>query len=167
MKKLLLTGILFLMPAVMAQNINGEYHPPFYTFERYDSTNVSETYIRNFESVYLNVSQNKFSLKTRVNFETNLSNSLDNDPRLRFYNLYAEFRDIADIATIKLGRQSLFNSVAGGLYDGVNLQFRYNIFKLKGFTEETFRHIKNWKLPTIGAMITSWVVNLQLILSII
>lgn len=133
MKKFLITGILLLMPAVLAQNINGRISSSFYTFERFDSPNVSETYVRNFESLYLNVSESKFSLKTRLNFETNISNVLDNDPRLRFYNLYAEARDLAGIATVRLGRQSLFNTVAGGLYDGVNLQLRYNMFKLESF----------------------------------
>jgi hypothetical protein len=106
---------------IEAQNINGRFSASFYSFERFDTSNNSKVYVRNFESLQLNINQDKYSLRTRINFESNLSNTLDNDPRFRFYNLFFEARNLFDIATIKIGRQSLFNSVAGGIYDGVNL----------------------------------------------
>jgi hypothetical protein len=35
--------------------------------------------------------------------------------------------------TLKLGRQPLFNNVAGGLFDGINLDFKYEDYKLSGY----------------------------------
>jgi hypothetical protein len=81
----------------------------------------------------LNFNFDKISLRTRFNFESNIGNSLDSDARMRFYNLYLEARDIAKFATIKLGRQPLFSTVAGGLFDGVNIKLKYSGFSLTGY----------------------------------
>ena len=133
MKKIIIIAILLTVPVLMAQNINGRFSSSFYTFERYNSNDDSDTYVRTFQSLYLNMNKSKFSLKTRLNFESDIASPLDNDPRLRFYNLYLEARDLMDIATVRVGRQSLFNGVAGGVYDGINLKLKYNIFKLETF----------------------------------
>lgn len=118
---------------ISAQNLNGSFSSSFYTFERFDSLNTSDTFIRIFEALSLNFNYNKVSVRTRLNFETNLGNALESDPRLRFYNLYLEARDVFDVVTLKLGRQPLFTPVGGGLYDGVNLKFRYSGISLTGF----------------------------------
>lgn len=134
MKKIFLFVLFLSLPLIIsAQNINGSISSSFYTFERFDSLNSSDTFIRNFEALSLNLNYKKISLRTRMNFETNIGNSLDNDPRMRFYNLYLEARDIFDVFTLKLGRQPLFTPVAGGLYDGVNLKFRYSGFSISGY----------------------------------
>ncbi|MBU1097400.1 MAG: hypothetical protein KKB34_13030 [Bacteroidetes bacterium] len=132
MKKYLIALLIF--PAIIfAQNINGRISSSAYSFERFDTQNSSETYIRTFQSLVLNANEGLFSLRTRLNFETDIANTLDNDPRLRLYNLYLEGRNLFDIANIKIGRQSLINSVAGGLYDGANLSLKHSGFELSGF----------------------------------
>jgi len=132
MKKIIL--LIFVLPLIIhAQNFNGRFTSSFYTFQRFDNLQNSDSYIRNTEAVYLNFNYNKISLRTRMNFETNLGNTLDNDPRLRFYNLYLEARDILDFATIKIGRQPLFTPVSGGLFDGVNLKLKYSDYALTAY----------------------------------
>ena len=134
MKKIFLLFLYFSLPfMISAQNLNGSISSSFYTFERFDTLKTSDTFIRNFETLSLNFNYNKISVRTRMNFETNLSNALDSDPRMRFYNLYLEAREIFDVFTLKLGRQPLFTPVAGGLYDGVNLKFRYSGISITGF----------------------------------
>lgn len=133
MKKFLFAALLLSTSLLMAQNLNGRFSTSLYTFERYSAPEVSETYVRSFSSLYFNLNKDNISLRTRFNLETDLANAQVNDPRLRFYNLYVEARDLFDVATVKLGRQSLFNGIAGGVYDGVNLQLRHSIFKLEGF----------------------------------
>lgn len=118
---------------ISAQNLNGRFTSSFYTFERYNSLNTSESFIRTNQALSLNANYQKFSLRTRLSFESNIGKTLDNDPRMRFYNLYLEARDVLDIATVKLGRQSLFTSVAGGLYDGLNIKLKYSDFSLTGY----------------------------------
>lgn len=134
MKKIFLLFLYFSLPfMISAQNLNGSISSSFYTFERFDTVKTSDTFIRNFETLALNFNYNKISVRTRMNFETNLGNALDSDPRMRFYNLYLEARDLFDVFTLKLGRQPLFTPVAGGLYDGVNLKFRYSGISITGF----------------------------------
>lgn len=134
MKKKLFAFLLVVMPLIIqAQNLNGRFTSSFYTFERFNSLNTSETFIRTNQALSFNANYDKFSLRTRLSFESNIGKSLDNDPRMRFYNLYLEARNLFDVATIKLGRQSLFTSVAGGLYDGINIKLQHSDFSLTGF----------------------------------
>ncbi len=133
MKKYFLLILIILPLIVSAQNLNGRISSSFYTFERFDTSNASDTFVRNYESLALNFNYQDISIRTRMNFETNLGKSLDSDPRLRLYNLYFEARNVYDIFTLKLGRQPLITSVAGGLYDGINLKFKYMNASLSGF----------------------------------
>lgn len=133
MKKFIVSIIVALPLLISAQNLNGRFTSSFYTFQRFDNLNSSDAFLRNTEALTLNFNYNKFSLRTRMNFETNIGASLDNDPRLRFYNLYLEARDILSFATIKLGRQPMFTPVTGGLFDGVNVKFKYEGYSLSGF----------------------------------
>lgn len=133
MRKSLIAAVILASSVMTAQNLNGRFSTSLYTFERYSAEDVSETNLRSLSSLYFNLNKDNISLRTRLNLETNFVNTLANDPRLRFYNLYVEARNLLDIATVRLGRQSLFNGVAGGLYDGVNLQIKKSIFKVEGF----------------------------------
>ncbi len=133
MKKILLI-IFCLFPALLfAQNINGRISSSVYSFKRFDSLNDSKNYLRSFQTFSLNVHKGNFSLRTRLNFETNISGKLDQDPRLRFYNLFIKIRDIAKVATLKIGRQSQFNGVGSGVFDGVNLDLKFKGVKVSGF----------------------------------
>lgn len=134
MKKNIFCFIILFLPLITySQNLNGRFTSSFYSFERFDINNTSETYIRTFQSLNLNFNTGQFSLRTRTGMETNIGNSLNQDVRFRFYNLYLEGRNLLGFATIKLGRQPLFTPVAGGLFDGVNLKFNYAGLSLSGF----------------------------------
>lgn len=122
------------MPLIIsAQNLNGRLSSSLYTFERFNTTENSETFIRSYSGLQLNFNYDNISVRTRLNLETNFGKSLDDDPRLRFYNLFFEARNIFDLVTLKIGRQPLFTPITGGLYDGVNLKFKYSDFALTGF----------------------------------
>ncbi len=133
MKKFFIPLLLLLSAAAIAQNINGRISSSIYSFERFDTAQTSETYYRTFQSLNLNVNEGEYSIKTRMNFESNISNTLVNDPRFRVYNLFFEARNLFDIATLKLGRQSVINSVGGGVYDGANLSIKYEGYQISGF----------------------------------
>jgi len=132
-KKIFCFVILFLPLITYSQNLNGRFTSSFYTFERFDNNNTSETFIRTFQSLNLNFNIGQFSLRTRTGMETNLGKALDQDVRFRFYNLYLEGRELLGFATLKVGRQPLFTPVAGGLFDGVNLKLTYGGISLTGF----------------------------------
>ena len=133
MKKLILLLSLGATALISAQNINGRFSSSLYTFERYDSLNSSEQYLRAYEMLNLNLNYEKISVRSYLNFETDVMNDLKTDPRLRFYNLYLEARDIMDIATIRLGRQPIINSIAGGVYDGASLTLKKTDYKLNAY----------------------------------
>ncbi|MBZ0177856.1 MAG: hypothetical protein K8F36_01105 [Melioribacteraceae bacterium] len=134
MKKIVFIVVFLIMPvSLISQNINGRISSSVYSFERYDTQQEKTNYIRSFQSLTLNVNKDNFSFRTRTNLETNFSESLENDPRLRFYNLYFELRNILDVATVRLGRQSAFNGVGSGLYDGVNLKLKFSGFNISGY----------------------------------
>jgi len=133
MKKFILLLFLGATAFISAQNINGRFSSSLYTFERYDSLNSSEQYLRAYEMLNLNFNYDKVSVRSYFNFETDVMNDLETDPRLRFYNLYLEARDILDIATFRLGRQPIINSVAGGVYDGASLTLKKTDYKLNAY----------------------------------
>ncbi len=127
-------GIVFLfVSTIKAQNIKGRITSSLYAFERYSSVESSGQYLRAFQTLNLNVGKSNYSFKTRINFESNIINPLERDPKLRFYNLYFEARNIYNIASVKIGRQPLYNSVAGGLIDGISLKLKYSGFGLNGY----------------------------------
>lgn len=137
---------------VFAQNLNGRFTSSLYSFQRYDDLQNSEGFLRTSQALSFNFNLSKVSLRTRVNFESNIGAALDNDPRLRFYNLYLEARDVLDVFTLKIGRQPLFTPIAGGLFDGAHLKIKYSSFSLSGFYGgnvpayqklEFFKDIKN------------------------
>ena len=133
MKKFILLLFLGATAFISAQNINGRFSSSLYTFERYDSLNSSDQYLRAYEMLNLNLNYNKVSVRSYLNFETDVMTKMVSDPRLRFYNLYFEARDIMDLATFRLGRQPIINSVAGGIYDGASLSLKKTDFKLNAF----------------------------------
>lgn len=115
-----------------AQNIFGRLSSSAYFYETYTDQNTSVNNIRSFNILALTASKDKFSLKTRLNFETDFSNSYNDDPRLRFYNLYIEGKDLFDVVTVKLGRQTLINSL-GALFDGLSAKFKYDKYSLTAY----------------------------------
>ncbi len=133
MKKLIFLLILIAATYSSAQNINGRFSSSLYTFERYDSLNTSEKYVRTYQMLNLNLNYDKVSVRSYLNLESDISNKMISDPRLRFYNLYLEARDILNLATVRLGRQPIFNSVAGGLYDGGSLTLKHSNYKFNAY----------------------------------
>ncbi len=133
MKKLIVILIFGVPLFTAAQSLNGYFSSSVYSFQRYQSPAESNVYVRTFQQLYLNFSRGNYSLKTKLNFEGDVKTPLKGDPRLRFYSLYFEARKVLGLIRVRVGRQPLFNSVAGGLYDGLNLRLRKYGFELTGY----------------------------------
>ena len=133
MKKIILLLFLGATAFISAQNINGRFSSSIYTFQRYNSEISSENYLRAYEMLNLNLNYGKVSVRSYLNFETDVMTKMDTDPRLRFYNLYLEARDLLDIATVRLGRQPIINSIAGGVYDGASLTLKKSDYKFNAY----------------------------------
>jgi hypothetical protein len=71
--------------------------------------------------------------RSNLNLEYDIANTQKSDPRFRVYNLYADFNKIFDVMSLKLGRQPLFNSIAGGVFDGATVGMNYSGYKLSAY----------------------------------
>lgn len=131
--KLFVLTIILLQTIVSAQNLNGRFSSSVYSFERFDNLDESYQYFRTFQSLMLNANYGKFSIKTRLNYEADIAQEMVNDPRVRFYNLYLEGRNLFDLFTFRIGRISLFNNVSSGTYDGGDIKFKYKGYNLQLF----------------------------------
>ena len=170
MKKIILFFCVSTTIFISAQNINGRFSSSLYTLQRFNSEITSENYLRAYEMLNLNLNYGKVSVRSYMNFETDVMTKMESDPRLRFYNLYLEARDLLNVATIKLGRQPIINSVAGGIYDGASLTLKHNKFKLNAYAGgsvpayQEFKLIENFEDNLIfgGKLTTTVIRNLQL-----
>ena len=133
MKQLLIFFLIIFCGTLFAQNINGRFSSSLYSFERFDSLDVSKNHLRAYQMLNLNLNYGDVSIRSYLNLENDFAQDIKDDPRLRFYNLYLEARNILNIGTLKLGRQPIINGVVGGLMDGVSLSLRKADFQLSGF----------------------------------
>jgi len=135
MKKLLFIVSLFigLTTYLFPQNLNGRFTSAVYSFERFDTVNNSNTYARTYQMLYLTFGKDNVSLKSYLNLEGDVSQSQTYDPRLRFYNLYVDVKNLFDVKYVKLGRQPLFSGIGGGVFDGMTLGFKYAGFDVNGY----------------------------------
>ena len=134
MKKILLvflaSGMLFIN---LPQSLNGRFSSSVYTFERFDTAGSSTTNARTYQMLSFNFGKENIWLRSNFNLETDIANKQKSDPRFRVYNLYADLSNIFDVASLKLGRQPLYNSIAGGVFDGATVGLNYSGFKLLGY----------------------------------
>ncbi len=135
MKKLiLLIGCLISISAFpQGFNINGRFSSSVYSFERFDTTSLSGNYLTSFQMLNLNINKDNVSLRSFMNYESDLGDNIDGGPMMRFYNLYLEVRNLFDIATIKIGRQPVFNNAAGGIFDGLNIDLKEDDYKFNAY----------------------------------
>jgi len=177
MKKLFILFILSVsfITSVYSQKLTGNISSSIYSFERFSSPGNSEKSVRLFQLLNLNFSKNDFTVKTYLNLENDFSQNLVTDPRLRLYNFYVEGRNIFDIVTLRLGRQPLFNSLAGGIFDGINIGVKTNIISIKGYyganvpAYQKFEVVSNWSDNFIlgGKISTDYLTNTNISISYI
>jgi hypothetical protein len=135
MKKLIiiLNLLIGFTAIIYSQNINGRFTSGLYTFERFDSTGSSATHARTYQMLYLTFGNKNVSLVTSLNLEGDIAEKISYDPRLRVNNLYLDVKKLFNVVYLKLGRQTLFNSIGGGLFDGVTLGLKCSGIDINGY----------------------------------
>ena len=135
MKKLLLLVSLTLGLTYFCypQTINGRFTSALYTFERFDTLENSTTHARTFQLLYLTFGSKNVSLKTYMNLESDISENLVYDPRFRMYNFYLNVRNLFEVLYLKLGRQPVYSTIGGGVFDGLTLGLNYKGFDINGY----------------------------------
>lgn len=106
-------------PAVEAQRLSGRLLTSFYTWERFDTVGESSNYLRAYQGMQLEYVDRDFSLHTYVQGTTNFGNTFSTDPSVRFYNLYARWKNIGTVGEILVGRVPVYAGVGNGTIDGV------------------------------------------------
>lgn len=151
MKKILLLLLASgLLSTITSQSLNGRFSSSIYTFERFDTAGSSNTQARTFQMLSFNFGKDNIWLRSSLNLEYDIANKLKSDPRLRFYNLYVDVRDLWDIVSLKLGRQPLYNSIAGGVFDGATVGLGNSGYKLLAYyggnvpTYQKLELTENW-----------------------
>jgi hypothetical protein len=150
LKKCVLILIILLSTGTFAQTLSGHVNATVYSFERADSSQSMKKYIRDYNQLFLNASYKKFSLRTSMNLETGLKNSLDSDSRLRMYNFFLEGRNLWDFATIRIGRQPIFHGVASGIFDGALVKVSHKLITFETYygglvpSQQEFKLHKDW-----------------------
>lgn len=156
MKKLVSYTLLLLvfLAAVCAvsssQVINGRLIGSVYTFEKFDTVNVSKKFIRGFQSALLDATFSDFSIHTHFQVAGMLQKHLDEVPDYRFYYLYGQLKNIFNLADFSFGRLPYFAGVGNGTIDGglLTLRFAENKFRLTAYGGQTTPleyELKDWK----------------------
>jgi hypothetical protein len=120
----MLTGTLVAMlclmplcsPEALGQVVSGRLSTSLYTWERFDTVDVSRLYLRAFQTVQLNVVQEDVSLHTYL---TGTIGTPGEAAATRFYNLYLRWANVGKVADLSAGRQAVYAGVATGTIDGL------------------------------------------------
>ena len=132
------------------QVLNGRFSSSIYSFERADTAGASKLHLRTYQMGTLNFGKDNTWLRSNFNLETDIVNKLTSDPRFRVYNLYLDVRNLWELVSLKLGRQPLYNSIGGGVFDGATVEINYTDYKFQVYyggntpVYQKFDIVDNW-----------------------
>ncbi|MEJ2114068.1 MAG: hypothetical protein P8X62_10410 [Flavobacteriaceae bacterium] len=152
MKKLLLLLLASgFIAATFAQSFNGRFSSSIYTFERFDTIGNAYNQARTFQMLTFNFGKDNVWLRSSFNLEYDIANTLVDDPRFRTYNLYIDVQKAWDVVSLKLGRQPLYSSIAGGVFDGATLGLDYKGYRLLGYYGGNVPAYQAWEVGDISS----------------
>ncbi|RMD99946.1 MAG: hypothetical protein D6814_04620, partial [Calditrichaeota bacterium] len=114
----------FLTGTGWAQSFSGRTITSFYAYQRNDTLNADSQHSRGYQGFQFNLRQKRFTLTTYGQVDYDFSTPLESDPKLRLFNFYLQWRQIAQMAELKLGRMPIFAGVGVGTIDGAQLKIR-------------------------------------------
>lgn len=134
-KNLLVFFILIFSEIGFSQIINGRFSSSLYSFEIFDTVGVSNSYLRAFQTMQLDITKDKYSFNTLIYANSNILGDIKEASTLKIYNIFFKARKIFNVLEINLGRQYVFGGVANGLIDGsvLKLNLLKNQLIIKGF----------------------------------
>lgn len=109
---------------VLSQFINGRLVTSGYTWERREGSDKSSTQFRAAETVQLDFGKDDLVLRTYFQGSNDFGSSVTDDPRLKFYNLYLEKKNLFGYADVKLGRIPVFCGMGTGAIDGAFVKLK-------------------------------------------
>jgi hypothetical protein len=112
------------LPTALSQYINGRLVTSGYSWEKQDGNNKSSTQFRASETVQLDFGKDDLVLRTYFQGSNDFGSSITDDPRLRFYNLYLEKKNLFGVVDLKIGRIPIFNGMGVGGIDGAAVKVK-------------------------------------------
>ncbi len=116
--KILFFILLFVTATASAQLATGRFTTSFYGWQGRNADLDIQNYMRGFENVQFDLSQQNFSFNTNFQYSKDFGTTIGTDPDLQLSSLVLRARNIADVGDISVGRQYVFAGVGNGLIDG-------------------------------------------------
>lgn len=118
-----------------AQVLQGRLVTSAYGWQRQDTVGSSSNHLYGYQTVQLSLTKGDYSVSTYLQGWNDFAGPLKNEGKLRLYNLYFKWRNIADLGELTLGRQAVFAGVGVGTIDGINATARLlqNKVKIVGY----------------------------------
>ncbi len=117
-----------------AQSFSGRVTSSFYAYERADSIDQTSLHARGYQGFQFDYRTKNVLVHMFGQINSDFNTTLTGDGVLRMYNVYLQWRNIANRIDLKLGRQPVFGGINSGTFDG--LQVRATIkkwLKLRAF----------------------------------
>ncbi len=137
MKNFLLVICLLVLSVsgAFGQRLQARFVTSAYAWERQDTIGTSSQHLFGYQAVQLSLAGEKLSFNTYLQGFNDFAGPVKNDPTLRLHNLYVKWSNIANIATVSVGRQAVFAGVGTGTIDGglASLKFLDSKLKLVGY----------------------------------
>jgi hypothetical protein len=111
-------GFFIFLEAIIAQVVNVRLSSAVYTWERFDTVDVSKVLVRGLQSLQFDLTQGDISLQTYLGGATNFNDPFGNDGFVRVYNAVLRWKNIGDVADLSVGRVPVFAGVGNGTVDG-------------------------------------------------
>jgi len=116
--KIILIVLIVVTATASAQLASGRFTTSFYGWQGRSADLDKQNYLRGFENVQLDLSEQHFSFNTNFQYSKYFGTTIGTDPELQLSSLTLKARSIADVADVSLGRQFVFAGVGNGLIDG-------------------------------------------------
>jgi len=116
--KIVFIILTFLTATASAQLATGRFTTSFYGWQGRNADLDVQNYMRGFENVQFDLTQQHFSFNTNFQYSKDFGTTIGTDPDLQLSSLTLKARNIADVADVSVGRQYVFAGVGNGLIDG-------------------------------------------------
>ena len=124
LRQLIFLALVTMPCALSAQSFSGRLTSSFYAYERSDSIGATSGHARGYQAFQIDLRNPNLLFRTYGQLDTDFSTELAGDGRVRMYNLYFEWKNIAQRGELRLGRQPIFGGAGSGTVDGAQLKVR-------------------------------------------
>jgi hypothetical protein len=145
-----LVALLVIPASLFGQRVTGRMIGSVYSWEQFDTVDVSKKITRGVQSLFLDITQSHFSLHTHLQVASALQRKLDEEPDFRTFYLYARMKNIAEAVDLSFGRLPFFVGAGSGTLDGLQTTLRldenrYRVTLFGGAITPASLNLKQWK----------------------